>query len=224
MSVSGNRPKPKALARTPAQAAAAAKRAEDQRKANDLAEAKKKADQKAQMLAQIVNLQIGGYSLEQIGAAIGATADEVDRMINEETARYVRNQPSLRRWVRDYVSGKYKEIIDTDWKIATDAKHPEHLDHQNVAIKALERLARLHGAEAPTQSEVKVEATPETIDAVVARLAASQGQGYDADVFDVEVLDEQQVHESATQALAQIESSAHEVEQPQEGDDDYPDL
>src|SRR5690349_20091717 len=39
----------------------------------------------AAMLAQIVNLHIAGYSLAEIGASIGATEGEVDRMLTRET-------------------------------------------------------------------------------------------------------------------------------------------
>ena len=61
------------LVRSAAQTKALAKRAQDQ----ELAAA---ARANAARLAQIVNLHIAGFSLAEIGASIGASADEIERM------------------------------------------------------------------------------------------------------------------------------------------------
>jgi hypothetical protein len=171
---------------------------------------------KAARLAQIVNLHIAGYSLAEIGASIGASAQEVDRMLQEDTARYVRTQPALRTYVRNWVSERYTQLLDAVWEDATDKHGKEKLEHQDRALRILDRMAKLHGAEAPTQTEVKVEAAPEAVEQLVAALAAAQGLGYDVDVFDV--VDAEIVHAAPAEARAALEVSGNAVAEPQPGD------
>lgn len=192
------------LVRTPKQQAAAAKRAAD-------AAAKQMLQTQAAQLAQIVNLHIAGYSLAQIGATIGASEDEVNRLLMRETQRYVKSQPALRTYVRNFVSGKYSELLESVWDQAVDKTHKTQLEHQDRALRILDRMARLHGAEAPVQTEVKVEAAPEAVERLVSALAAGQGLGYDVDIFDVEYTED--VHEAVEQSHAALEVSGNAVEE-----------
>lgn len=204
--------------RTPAQIKAAEKRAEAQAAADDLrAEADAKKARAAQ-LAQIVNLHISGYSLADIGAATGHSEAEIERMLTNDMARYVRTQPALRTYVRNFISGKYTELLEAVWDEATDKTHPEKLENGAQALRILNNMGRLHGAEAPTQTEMKVEAAPEAVERLVSALAATQGLGYDMDVFDT--VPGEVVHNAAAQSLAALESASREVERPQEGDGD----
>jgi hypothetical protein len=156
----------------------------------------------AQRLAQIVNLHIAGLSLAEIGLQIGATADEVDRMLQQDAQRYVRNQPALRVYVRNMVSKGYADMLAVDMPVALDPTHAEKLDHQDRVIKMLDRMAKLHGAEAPVQTEVEVKQAPEAIDRIVAALASQGGLGaYDDSVFDLDEDDVEEVIEDAQTAL-----------------------
>lgn len=187
----------------------------------------------AARLAQIVNLHIAGYSLEEIGAAIGADPDEVDRMLARDAARYVRNQPQLRVFVRNFVSGRYSELLDSVWTQATgkdDSGNPlldprtnlpagASLEHQDRAIRILDSMRKLHGADAPTQSEVKVEAAPEAVEALVAALSAQQGLDYDASVFDV--VDAEVVHDAVEQTAEALADSSAAVGEDNEDDEEW---
>lgn len=159
-------------------------------KSPELRAAETARKRRAAQLAQVVNLHIAGFSLADIGAAIGATPDEVDRMLHDETARYVRTQPALRTYVRNWISREYKELLDTVAPAAKDPAHPKMLDSQDRALRILDRMAKLHGADAPTQTEVKVEAQPEAVENMVKALAAARGQEYDEDIFDIEIVEE----------------------------------
>ena len=195
-----------------------------QRKKQEAARAKAEKDAlasaEAKKLAQIVNLHIAGFSLAEIGDAIGATAAEVDRLLSEDAARYVRTQPQLRKYVRNYISGRYTELLDTVWGTATDKKHALMLEHQDRALRILDKMAKLHGAEAPTQQEVKVESAPEAVEKLVSALAAQQGLGYDVNVFDQveDIEDAEVVHEAVEQSARALEVSGNEVE-VSDGDD-----
>lgn len=160
-------------------------RKELKKRADDLAAQDAQAKVTAARLAQIVNLHIAGYSLSQIGGAIGASAEEVDRMLNADVMRYVRTQPALRAYVRNWISERYAKMIEADWKFATDKDSPERLDNQDRVIKILDRMARLHGAHVPVQTEVKIEHAPEAVEKMVEALAAQAGAGYDVSVFDI---------------------------------------
>lgn len=205
---------------TPAQKAAKTK-AEKRQKEQALARVE------AQRLAQIVNLYIAGYSFDAIGAATGHTAAEIDRMLAKDTARFVKNQPALRNFVKSWISERYTTLLDTSWPIATDERHPKMLEAQDRALKVLDRMAKLHGAEAPSQTEVKVETAPEAVEALVQRIAAQQGYGYDMTVFDetavfdtvAEVVDGEVVHEAAQQNAKRlaIESAPEDTEVEGEG-------
>jgi hypothetical protein len=199
------------LKRTPKQLAAAARAAAVKAEADALAA-------QAARLAQIVNLHIAGYSLEAIGAAIGATGEEVDRMLANEAARYVRNQPQLRTYVRNFISGKYTSLLEAVWDGAVDKKRSDQLEHVDRAQRILAQMGRLHGAEAPTQSEVKVEAAPEAVERLVSALAASSGMGYDTSIFDT--VPGEVVHDAVVQTHAALEVSRNQVEEPQEGEPD----
>lgn len=176
------------------------------------------AQASAARLAQIVNLHIAGYSLSAIGASIGATADEVDRMLATDAARYVRSQPALRTYVRNWVSERYTKLLDAVWDEATDKNHKEKLEHQDRALRILDRMERLHGASAPTQHEVAVEPAPDAVEKLVAALSASQGLGYDTSIFDT--VEGQTVDDAVGDSLAALERASAQVEEPQPGDED----
>ena len=177
----------------------------------------------AARLAQVVNLHIAGFSLSQIGDAIGASADEVDRMLASDAARYVRSQPALRTYVRNWISERYTKMLDADWEQATDKGHPHKLEHQDRVLRILDSMRKLHGADAPVQTEVKVEAAPEAVEKLVNHLAASQGLGYDDGIFDIVDADlvGEVVHEAAEAGPAATEVSGNEADQarPEDGED-----
>jgi excinuclease UvrABC nuclease subunit len=206
------------VVRSAKQQAAAAKRAERAAEEAELRAAQDAAKAQAARLAQVVNLHIAGYSLADIGASIGATAEEVDRMLAQDTQRYVRNQPALRTYVRNYISGKYTKLLDTVWDRATDATHQENLEAQDRALRILDRMGRLHGAEAPLQKEVHIEAAPEAVEKLVNALAQGQGLGYDDSIFDI--VDGEVVEEAVTQSEQALEDSSEAVEHEQDGDGD----
>lgn len=185
-----------------------------------LAQAETQRDQRAAQLAQLVNLHIGGWSLTEIGNALGMSADEVDRLLASESARYVRSQPALRVYVRNWISDKFTSMIEADWEAATSKKDPTKLEHQDRVIRMLDRMARLHGADAPTQTEVKVEAAPEAVEALVNALAAGKGMGYDTDIFD-DVIDAEVVHEAAEQNHTAVLDAGERVGEDQPGDKEW---
>lgn len=94
------------------------------------------------------------------------------------------------------------------------------MDNHLAAVRVLKEMGRLHGAEAPTQSEVKIEAAPEAVEKVVAALAAGSGLGYDMNIFDT--VPGTVVHEAVEQSAAALEVSRNSVEEDQ--DDDGPEL
>ncbi len=207
------------IQRTKAQQAALDKAAAQRKAANDLANQQSAADAQAALVAQMANLIISGHTFAEIGAAIGATADEVEKILNAETARYVRTQPALRKWVRNWISGKYSEMIEANWDHAISPTSAERLENQDRVIKMLTAMERLHGAAAPTQSEVKVDATPELVQKVVDKLAAATGGGYDVDIFDVDEDDiTGTIHDAPAEALAALEAAAAEADEPQPGE------
>ena len=198
------------LQRTPRQIKAATQKAAEKAAADALSN-------QAARLAQIVNLHIGGYSLAQIGVAIGASPEEVDRMLNEESARYVRNQPALRTYVRNFISEKYTGLLEAVYPQAIDTTHRAQLEHHDRAVRVLKEMANLHGAAAPTQTEVKVDAAPEAVERLVQAMSAANGLGYDMNVFDVP---EEDIHEAHVQASEAVVVSGNALEAPQEGDPD----
>lgn len=165
---------------------------------------------KGERLAQIANLIIAGYDIDRIAAETHSTPAEIERMITADMSRFVRTQPALRIFVRNYISKKYTELLDAVWDEATDKTHTQKLEHQDRALKILREMERLHGAAAPTQSEVKIESTPEAVEKVIDRLSAMQGLNYDVDVFDV--VDAEIVHEADEQAGAALAESWDAVE------------
>lgn len=215
------KPKPKGNAipvvRSKRQQEAAIKRAEAQAAADDLRAAQDAKKAAAAQLAQIVNLHIAGHSLADIGASIGATEEEVDRMLAQDTQRYVRSQPALRTYVRQFISGKYTELLNTVWDRATDDTHAENLDAQDRALRILDRMGRLHGAEAPLQKEVHIDAAPEAVEKLVNALAQGQGLGYDASVFDI--VEAELVEEAVEESHRALEAASDAVEQDQDGDE-----
>lgn len=208
------------LVRTPKQQQALEKQA-----AAELAKQQQLAEQAAAArLAQIVNLHIAGFTLAQIGAEIGATAQEVDRMLATDAQRYIRSQPALRTYVRNWVSAKYSDLLESVWDEATDKNHPQKLENHDRAQRVLAQMAKLHGAEAPTQAEVSVDAAPEAVEKLVAALSKAQGVGYNTDIFD---LDDEDVTEVGAEihdtAHAALEQASNHVGEPQEGDQPFGD-
>lgn len=186
------------------------KAARAQARAEAKAEAQRQQMEKANavQLAQIVNLHLAGYSLAEIGLAIGATEREVDRMLTRDTARYIKNQPSLRTFVRNYISGQYLELLEPVMPKAKNPNDPLFLESQDRALRTLDRLAKLHGAEAPVQKEITVESAPEAVEKLVSALAEQSGLGYDVDIFDAELVEDavEQQHAALERASADVEA------------------
>lgn len=205
----------KALDRTPAQ-----KRAATMARKKAEREALTRAE--AQRLAQIANLMIAGYSIPQIADSLGAEPEEVETWVRRDMERYVRTQPALRQFVRNYISDRYTKLLDSVWDKAVDANHVDQLASQDRAMRVLNQMAKLHGAEAPAQHEITLDAAPEAVEKMVTALAAGKGLAYDASVFDDEddVIDAEIVHEAAEQAGRALEESSDRVGEPQEGDED----
>lgn len=199
------------VVRSPAQKAADTMRA---RRAQ--AEALDKAA--AQRLAQVVNLHIAGFSLADIGAAIGASADEVDRLLQRDTARYVRSQPQLRVYVRNWISERYNKLLEANWAEATDKTNASKLENQDRVLRILADMRRLHGADAPVQTEVKVDAAPEAVERLVSVLAAQSGHGYDIDVFDIPAED---IHEAVEQSEQATLDAGEQVGEDQPEDSEW---
>lgn len=185
--------------------------------------ARKKAEQdalekvNAQRLAQIVNLMIAGYSLTDIGNQIGATADEVDRLLQRDMSRYVRSQPALRVYVRNYLSSRYTELLDSVYDQATDRNGPNQLEYYDRALRTLKEMGDLHGAKAPVQTEVKVDAAPEAVEKMVQAISQAQGVGYDDSIFDV--VDAEVVHDAVDEARDALEVSGNALAES-DGDDE----
>jgi hypothetical protein len=168
----------------------------------------------AARLAQMVNLHIGGFSLDQIGQAIGCSAAEVDRMLSQDVGRYVRSQPALRVYVRNFISEKYLGLLDSVYAQATDETNNRQLDYQDRALRVLKEMARLHGAEMPVQSEIKVDAAPEAVEKMVEALAGRAGLAYDASIFDV--IDAEVIEDARTESQQAALDSAEQVGEGEE--------
>ncbi len=108
-------------------------------------------------------------------------------------------------------------MLEAVYDQATDKNHGSQLEYFDRAQRVLAQMGRLHGAEAPTQTEVKVESAPEAVDALVKRIAAAQGSGYDVDIFDV---DEEDIHEAVVLGEEAVVVSGNELEQAQPGESD----
>lgn len=173
----------------------------------------------AQRLAQIVNLIIAGFSMPEIAAATGSTTMEIEKILTQDVSQYVRTQPALRVFVRNWISAKYTGLLDSVYDQATDTSNERQLEYQDRAVRLLERMARLHGAEMPTQSEVKVDAAPEAVEKMVEALAKAQGVGYDVNVFDTveQIVDAEIVHEAVEEAEGALLDASERVG---EGPDD----
>jgi hypothetical protein len=178
------------------------------------AQAEATARVEAARLAQIVNLHIGGFSLAQIGDAIGATEKEVDRILTQDVGRYVRSQPALRVFVRNFISEKYLGLLDSVYAQATDETNNRQLDYQDRALRVLKEMARLHGAEMPVQSEIKVDAAPEAVEKMVEALAGRAGLAYDASIFDV--IDAEVIEDARTESQQAALDSAEQVGEGEE--------
>lgn len=144
-------------------------------------------------------------------------------MLATDVARYVRSQPALRVYVRDWVSSKYTKMLDAVWDEATDKDHPKKLEHQDRAMRILDSMRKMHGADLPVQSEVKIETAPEAVEKLVSALAASQGMGYDTNIFDAEVIEDEAVHTAVIESEETLADSASHVGEDAEDDTDWSD-
>lgn len=203
-----------ALKRSAAQKKASAA-AVARQEAQDLRELDKAA---AQQLAQIVNLTIAGHSYAAIGASIGKSADEIEQMLTQSAGAYIRTQPALRVYVRNFINEKMTGLLDAVYTEATTPGHKEKLEHSAQALRILKEMAHLNGAAAPVQSEVKIEASDETVEALVASLSQGKGLSYDTDVFDLDEADVEEVHQAHEQTVRALEESSAAVEQDQPDD------
>jgi hypothetical protein len=88
------------------------------------------------------------------------------------------------------------------------------LDYQDRALRVLKEMARLHGAEMPVQSEIKVDAAPEAVEKMVEALAGRAGLAYDASIFDV--IDAEVIEDARTESQQAALDSAEQVGEGEE--------
>lgn len=158
--------------------------------------------EEAQRLAQIVNLQIAGYSLAQIAAGSGTTVAELERLLTKDTGTFVRTLPAMRAHARSRISGELHamteavremalnptKIVEIDGE-AVEVANDRMLDAQDRMLRNVKELAKLYGAYAPTQTEVKIENAPEAVERLIQKIAEAEGLGYDSSVFDDDIED-----------------------------------
>lgn len=136
-----------------------------------------------------VGLRIHGASWSEIAKTLSFASPRHARVVVERTlAEDAGDNPGGRVAMRDLMDRRLNRLLRSVMPRATDPSDEQHLPYQRAALGLLDRMIRLHGLDAPTETIIH---TPEAtkIESFVHDLLAMSRAGEaaeEADIIDVE--------------------------------------
>lgn len=138
-------------------------------------------------------------ALRLAGASYSAIAEIQDlanpaqarQVVEEALAASVNEQKDIEK-MRALTSLRLERLLQSVWGPATDATNREHLNYSRTALAIVDRLSKLHGADAPQRLEVS---TPDAerkeawLRLAMERVGGLGAIEEEADIIDAEVLE-----------------------------------
>jgi hypothetical protein len=137
--------------------------------------------------AAAVQLRVSGASFEDIATTLGlrnarAALTAVTRELEAQAKLDVHNRDRLRQ----EESMRLEALMASVWAKATDPDCDEHLPAIRTAVTIIDRHARLHGLDAPSEVVVHTPTQTEMDQWVATMVAHTMPQLVEADVIDLD--------------------------------------
>lgn len=146
----------------------------------------------ADRAASAVALRVAGASYSDIARTLGYSSAHRARSAVERVLASTADSPEERDRVRDLTDRRLNRLLQSVMSKATNPRDPEHLAYNARALAIVDRQARLHGVDAPTQAVIhtpSAERVEEYIGKVLAFAKVSLDND-EADIIEAEVMDD----------------------------------
>lgn len=134
-----------------------------------------------------VTMAMYGASPQDIAKTLGYSSAYRARMAVERALASAANSPDDRDKVRKLIDKRLNRLLAAHMPKALDPKDPQQMAHSARALAIIDRQAKLHGVDAPTQVQVSVsdQHIQEYLEQVVP-LAAAHNKAIEADILDAD--------------------------------------
>lgn len=136
-----------------------------------------------------VTMAIYGASPSDIAKTLHYSSPYRARMAVERALASADNAPDDKEKVRKLVDKRLNRLLAAHMSQALDVKNPQQLAHSARVLAIIDRQARLHGVDAPTQ--IQVSASDQYIEEFIAAVMPSAQQ--DMKVIEAEILEEGEI-------------------------------
>lgn len=129
-------------------------------------------DADAKQVAHILNLQIAGWTLDEVAAATKMSREAVEDLLLRHQRRFVKNQKELVAHMRGLASDRLDRLLKSVWADATDDESPKQFAAQDRALRNIEQQRKLWGLDAPAQVEISHRPSDEAVADLVTKVSA----------------------------------------------------
>lgn len=146
----------------------------------------------------VIAMRLAGYSWEEIATVLGYPSPKA-ALVAFETGleRDLKNDPQQQAKMRDLAGRRLERLLRAVYSKAIDPEHPEQMVAHQRALAVIDRHAKLYGLDAPTQYVVHNPTQEEIHQWVGKVLRTSGGVEQNADIFDLDPEDVEEVEQDA---------------------------
>ena len=138
-----------------------------------------------------IQLRIAGANWDEIAQALGFPTARHALVATEKALEKELKTEENQTAMRSMAGKRLERLLRGVWTKAIDDKHPEHLIAVDKARLLIDRHAKLYGLDAPTEVVVTNPAQSELEKWVSTVIKESRPQVEEADIFDVEVIEDE---------------------------------
>lgn len=143
-----------------------------------------------------LELRLAGYQWDEVANIVGYP-DAQRAQVAFETAleKQLNNDPQMRSRLREYTGRRLERLLRAVWSKAIDPDSAEQMVAHQRALAVIDRHARLFGLDAPSEVVVHTPSNDALQNWAAKVHAATQQYADEADIFDVEVVEDSEQRE-----------------------------
>lgn len=149
--------------------------------------ARRARDRKANAALQ---MRTTGADWDEIAQVLGYPSGRDAQVATERALEKELQTETSRKHLRHLASRRLEALLRSTWDKATNPNHPDHLAAVDRARSIVDRHAKLHGYDAPTEFVVNTPTTAQIEEWVAGMLQQSGPAIEEADIFDAEIIED----------------------------------
>ena len=141
--------------------------------------------------AAAVQLRVSGASFEDVARTLGLSSTRhAIRLVTNELAARAEEDADPRNRLRAELSSALEELRKSVWAKATNPESDEHLVAVRAAVSVIDRQAKLHGLDAPSEVVIHTPTQTELDQWVATMVEQTMPQLEEGDIIEGEIIGE----------------------------------